>query len=150
MSRLTLERYCYSETETEGYLWVDEEPLYTLERPWIGSAPGGLPFESCVPDGVYALLPHVRPNGDKTYALHNPDLHVYYTQQERGDRPGRYLILIHSANWVEQVVGCIAPGLSRTIAENKRMVRSSRAAMARLMSEEWTELEIVATEGAAQ
>jgi hypothetical protein len=68
------------------------------------------------------------------YALRNPDLAVYYTQQERGNNPGRYLILIHSANWVEQGVGCIAPGLVRTIADNKRMVRSSRLAVSKVMA----------------
>ena len=102
--------------------------------------PGGMPFESCVPDGEYQLIEHARPNGDQVLALRNPDCGVYYTEQERGDRPGRYLILIHSANWVEQVVGCIAPGLVRTIAENKRMVRSSRAAMRKIMARKYTSL----------
>ncbi len=135
MTQLILERYNYSETETEGHLWLnDEEFLYTLERPWIGDVPGGLPFESCVPDGEYSLRQHIRPNGDSVFALWNPDLSVFYTKQERGHDEGRYLILIHSANWVEQVVGCIAPGMVRTIAENKRMVRNSRQAMAKIMA----------------
>jgi hypothetical protein len=105
MKQLHLLRYGYSETETEGKLWLnDHESVYTLERAWDGSQPGGMPFESCVPDGEYELIPHTRPNGDEVYALRNPDLAVYYTKQERGDNPGRYLILIHSANWVEQAV----------------------------------------------
>ncbi len=141
MRQLTLQRFCYSETETEGLLWLNEhESVCTLERPWIGGIPGGMPFESCVPDGMYELIPHIRPNGDKVFALRNPDLAVFYTKQERGDRAGRYLILIHSANWVEQVVGCIAPGLVRTIAENKRMVRSSRAAMRKIMAYKYASL----------
>jgi hypothetical protein len=138
MTQLILERYCYSETETEGRLWLnDDEFVYTLERPWIDGVPGGMPFESCVPDGEYMLIEHDRPNGDRVFALRNPALSVFYTKQERRDNPGRYLILIHSANWVEQVVGCIAPGLVRTIAENKRMVRSSRDAMRKIMSKKY-------------
>jgi hypothetical protein len=86
-----------------------------------------------VPDGEYSLRHHIRPNGDRVFALWNPDLSVFYTKQERADREGRYLILIHSANWVEQVIGCIAPGVVRTIAENKRMVRNSRQAVAKIM-----------------
>jgi len=122
-------------------LWLNDDVyLHTLERPWIAGLPGGMPFESCVPDGEYDLIPHERPNGDRVFALRNPDCGVYYTDQERAGRDGRYLILIHSANWVEQVVGCIAPGLVRTIAENKRMVRSSRAAMRRLMRGKYTSL----------
>jgi hypothetical protein len=133
--QLLLQRYNYSDTETEGRLWVnDDEHIFTLERPWIDGMPGGMPFESCVPDGEYELIPHTRQNGDQVYALRNPDCGVYYTDQERNGRDGRYLILIHSANWVEQVVGCIAPGLVRTIAENKRMVRSSRNAMKKIMA----------------
>ena len=136
MSQLVLHRFNYSPTETEGLLYLsnDEKPLHTLERPWIAGAAGGMPFESCVPDGEYELIPHQRPSGDFVYALRNPDLSVYYTNEERAGRDGRYLILIHSANWVEQVVGCIAPGLVRTIAENKRMVRSSRNAVAKIMA----------------
>ena len=141
MKTLTLERYAYAETETEGRLWLDDETaLYTLERPWLPGLPGGMPFESCVPDGEYELIPHQRQNGDQVFALRNPDCGVYYTEQERGNNPGRYLILIHSANWVEQVVGCIAPGLVRTIANNKRMVRSSRAAMQKIMAQKWDSL----------
>lgn len=135
MTQLVLQRHCYGETETEGVLWLKhDDEVHTLERPWIDGVPGGMPFESCVPDGEYDLIPHRRQNGDEVYALRNPDCHVYYTKEERGNKPGRYLILIHSANWVEQVVGCIAPGLVRTIAENKIMVRSSRAAIAKIMA----------------
>lgn len=133
--KLLLQRHAYGDNETEGKLWLDNENyVRTLERPWISGVPGGMPFESCVPDGEYELIKHRRSNGDEVYALRNPDLAVYYTEQERGDNPGRYLILIHSANWVSQVVGCIAPGLVRTIADNRIMVRSSRAAMQKIMA----------------
>lgn len=143
MSRLILERYCYSETETEGRLWLDDDDfVYTLERPWRAGMPGGVSFESCVPDGTYELVPHTRPNGHEVYALRNPALHVYYTAEERGDRPGRYLILIHSGNTVDDVVGCIAPGEVRTIHNNRRFVASSRRAMNRIMDYEWDEIEI--------
>ena len=134
---LVLERFCYSETETEGRLYLPElhnDYLCTLERPWIAGPHGGMPFESCVPDGKYQLVAHRRQNDDQVYALRNPALGVFYTKQERGDLEGRYLILLHSATWVEQVVGCIAPGLVRTIAENKRMVRASRDAMRQIMA----------------
>ena len=143
MSQIILERYCYSETETEGRLYLPEHDdyIYTLERPWIAGPAGGLPFESCVPDGEYQLVPYTRSKGrGDVYALRNPALGVYFTKQERGNRQGRYKILIHSANWVEQVVGCIAPGLARTIAENKRMVRASRDALTLIMARRRTSI----------
>ena len=151
MSTLTLDRYCYSDTVTEGKLWLDDETyLCTLERPWKAGMPGGMPFESCVPDGTYELVDHVRPDGSHVFALRNPDLDVYYTAEERGERSGRYLILIHAANFVEQIAGCIAPGMSRTIHDNRPMVRSSREAMRALMSEPRTTILIRPTLGARQ
>ncbi len=65
---------------------------------------------------------------------------MYFTKQDRGTREGRYKILMHSANWVGQVVGCIAPGLVRTIADNRLMVRSSRRAVAKIMSQRRTSI----------
>ena len=150
LTELLIERYCYADTETEGRLYLPEDEdddehdyLYTLERPWLEGPEGGLPFESCIPDGTYELIPHTRPkNRGDVYALRNPALGVYYTKQDRGQREGRYLILIHSANKVSQVVGCIAPGLVRTIAENLRQVRSSRLALERIMAHKRTTLTI--------
>jgi hypothetical protein len=142
--KLTLERFCYSDTETEGVLWLDDETcLHTLERPWRPGPAGGVPFESCVPDGTYKLLQHVRPDGAEVLALRNPALGVFYTNEERQGRPGRYLVMLHAANYVEEVVGCIAPGMVRTIAGNRRMVRSSREAMALIMATGATQLDIV-------
>ena len=141
--KLILERFCYSDLNTQGKLWLEDDTfLWTLERPWLPGMSGGMPFESCIPDGTYKLLSHMRPSGEKVYALHNPELGVYYTDQERAGRAGRYLILIHSANWVEQVVGCIAPGMTSTIADNKRMVRSSRQAMKKVMAKDYKSIVI--------
>ncbi len=144
--KLTLERYCYSETETEGILWLNSnEYVFTLERPWRppGPTPGGLSFESCVPDGSYDLIPHQRPSGDNVFALRNPDNGVFYTKERRPENAGRYLILIHAGNFVDDVVGCIAPGMSRTIYNNRRMVTNSREAMRRIMARKYTSIDIV-------
>lgn len=135
MLQLRLIRFAYTPTETEGVLHLhDGTRLFTLERPWRPSATGGMPFRSCVPDGEYSLLPHIRKNGDEVFALWNPHLHVYYTPQEKGKRPGRDLILIHSGNTVDDVVGCIAPGITRTIYRDKRWVTRSREAMKQIMA----------------
>jgi len=143
MPQLHLVRFSYSPTETEGFLYLDDgSRLFTIERPWRSSAPGGMPFESCVPDGTYSLVPHVRSNGDEVFALWNPDLHVWHTPQERNGRPGRDLILIHAGNRIDDIVGCVAPGLARTIHNNHRMVTRSRAAMQRIMSVDYESIVI--------
>jgi hypothetical protein len=134
MTTLTLERYCYSETETEGWLWIDDDTrLHTIERPWKGGAPGGVPFVSCVPDGRYDLDPFVRSNGDVVLRLQNPDLGVYHNADDRPSGKGRYAVLIHVGNYVDDVVGCIAPGLDRIIHRGRPMVTNSRKAMEAVM-----------------
>lgn len=125
---LFIDRFSYASTETEGVLNVADFDLASMERPWIpGNTPGGKPFQSCVPDGEYTLEPWVRLSGAEVYILSNPDLGVY---KERDDRPGddgRYLILMHIANFVTNVVGCIGPGLARAIMKNKKTGNYERA-----------------------
>jgi len=150
MTTLVLVRDCYGPTATMGKFFLAEGGvLHTIERPWVkGPNPGGMPFESCVPDGVYQLVPHKRPDGAETVALVNEDLGVWYQKDDRPSDWGRYLVLIHAGNYVDDVVGCIAPGLARTIHNNRMMVGSSRDAMRRLNVRQYDELEIRTTAGA--
>lgn len=132
----TVKRYRLGETLTDGQFLVPEHGinLATLERPWLPGFRGGQPFKSCVPDGVYNLIRHTRENGDHVFALRNSDLGVYYRQGEVPDEGGRYLVLAHSANWLRQIVGCLAVGMERIIDDEGRpMVTNSRKAMALLM-----------------
>lgn len=141
---LILERYCYAEDHTEGWIWVDDNTrLYTIERPWKAGAPGGLPFVSCVPDGTYDLEPFVRSNGDVVFSLRNPDLGVYVYPDKRPAGKGRYVILLHSGNSVDDVTGCIAPGLGRIIHNGRPFVTSSRKAMELIMLSKAKQIEIV-------
>ncbi len=130
---MVLTRYCYADEYTLGVLTHNGETLHTIERPWLPGLPGGLPFVSCVPDGRYQLLEHVRAGGDRVPAMRNPDLGVYYSERSVPSEGGRYLCLLHSANWVRQVQGCIAPGISAGIAEDVHRTYSSRVAMRSIM-----------------
>ena len=142
MKHLLQERRPTTATETQAFLSFGNEILATIERPWIpADTPGGKPNESCVPAGVYRLIPHTRPDPDPTddkppkevYALVNESLGVYYLKEDRPNGVGRYLILIHIANWVHNVIGCIGPGLAFGPSSKGPMVKSSAAAMARIM-----------------
>ena len=133
MRKLTITREPSTDTETMGSLTFDGVALHTIERPWIPTHPGGKPEESCVPAGRYKLIPHTRKSGDKVRALVNPGLGVYYLKGDRPNGVGRYLILIHAANWVHQIIGCVAPGLDRAWSAKGPMVTSSRKAMKVLM-----------------
>ena len=129
MKTLTLLREASTDVETMGRLTFNNTTLYTVEQEWRPTAPGGEPFNSCVPAGRYELRKHVRPNGQTVVALVNPGLGVYYEQMDRPSRVGRYLILMHPGNTHEDVVGCIAPGLGRS----NQMVTNSRDAMKKIM-----------------
>lgn len=132
-----LERFSYSPSETEGIWHVGPHQLPTLERPWVpGPDLGGLPFKSCVPDGQYELRAYTRKNGDDAFKLVNPELGVFATEPEmREAGGGRYDILAHSANFMHQLVGCIAPGMARILMMNnvtqsmERSIGSSREAI---------------------
>ncbi len=129
---IELERFAYLDDCTRGVLRVGNHSFQTIERPWVRNpdGAGGTPFESCIPDGSYRLRPYTRPSGKKAFILSNPDLGVW---EQDGDRIqtswGRYLILIHPGNTVDDVVGCIAPGLTGS----DRSVGSSRAAMLKML-----------------
>jgi len=125
---LTLERFSYASSETEGVLSVGDFHLATIERPWVHwDARGGKPFESCIPDGEYLLDPWTRPNRGEVYILSNPELGVYRLKDDRPRGFGRYLVLIHVANYVGDIVGCVGPGTRRTVMKNRKTGKYERA-----------------------
>lgn len=110
--------------------------LQTIERPWVLNPLGGksgAKYESCVAEGTYNLTRHLRPSGEKAWALVNHELDVYYLPSDvpKGrEKMTRTLVLIHAGNYVHDVVGCIAPGMARTkTREGGWMVERSREAM---------------------
>lgn len=133
MKSLLLVRDDWNDQRTMGTLSMPDRELDTIERPWIPSDPGGKPRESCVPAGLYQLSFHTRPSGDRVLALTNEGLAVFYRADDRPAGVGRYLILIHVGNWVSDIIGCIAPGLSRGVSSKGDMVTSSRLAMQAIM-----------------
>lgn len=128
-----LDRFSYSSEDTEGKLSAPGMCLATIERPWIPSRyPGGKPYESCVPDGVYDMVLWESPSKGWCFRLSNPSLGVYETEEEANGK-GRFLILVHVGNWMDDVVGCIAPGKSRGVLDGRRAVTDSGAAMRMLL-----------------
>jgi hypothetical protein len=135
MKRFLLERMPSGEEETQGFLSFQGRTLATIEQEWRPDPdrPGGESNNSCVPDGIYELRPHTRPSGKEGLALVNEDLGVYYLPEDRPAEGGRFLILIHIANWSKDVVGCIGPGLNKADSDLGPMVQSSSAAMKKIM-----------------
>lgn len=126
---------------TLGLLMAADLVLSVLERPWIPSSTckGGTKHLSCVPLGTYTLEVHDTPKHPRTFALVNFDLDVVHQEGDDNDPdPDRVACLIHPANFVSQLEGCIAPGLRHAKAPEGTvggyMVVNSRDAFARLMA----------------
>lgn len=134
---IDLRRFQYSETETMGVLLLPGVTLYTIERPWIPykSHKGGKPFVSCIPDGLYELLPFNSEKHPDTWVLVNKIMDVYAYPGDVPEKGGRYSCLFHVANYVKDIEGCIGPGLFRVIMNKQNAVSSSRDAMGLLRAE---------------
>lgn len=130
---ITLTRFAYLSSCTLGELVAGPLTLATLERPWRENpeGPGGIPKESCVPDGQYLIKPWNSERFPDTYILLNNVLGVYEQPALIPQRQkfGRSAILIHAGNTVQDVIGCIAVG---TEHGGGNTVINSRIAMDRL------------------
>lgn len=96
---MILERTHFGATCVMGRLYFGGDSVFTIERPWLQNKP----WESCIPDGEYALNAYSSAKYPNVWQV--------------GSVPGRTHILIHAANYADQLAGCIAPGLSSTIRE---------------------------------
>jgi hypothetical protein len=100
--------------------------LHTLELPWVPDPgyPGGKPDVSCVPRGLYQLVLHDTVKHPKSFALVNPALGVIH-EPDVWNPNFRVACLIHVANTVQELEGCIGLGMNAAGCT----VSSSRAAL---------------------
>jgi len=133
---------------TLGVMLVNERKFFTMERPWIPESTGvgiaGQPYLSCVSTGTYRLERRETEARGKHWMLYAPTLGVYrYPQDVPAGVHGRSLILIHAANYAEELHGCIAPGKTRFKSEGRWMVTESRAAMNELRTLLGNQLDLI-------
>lgn len=133
---LVLRRSTGDGERTTGILQVNGQIFASMERPWIPNPAGhgGMPRKSCVPPGIYRVDPWHSANFPETYILTNPELGVY---RQPGDVPngqkwGRSAILIHVANRVRDVIGCIGVGMEHGKLQGEPAVLRSVMAMREL------------------
>ena len=87
---MILKRVAYTDQGTFGVLIEDGTPFaVTLELPWRDNETN----ISCIPVGKYMCETYTRNNGDLAWEVTNV--------------PGRYAILFHIANTVDDLKGCI-------------------------------------------
>jgi len=105
-----LVRFAIFKDRTLGRLTYGNLEYFTIERPWLDNSPN----VSCIPGGTYPLH---RVNSPKF----GPGM------WEIGPVPNRSHILIHVANSVDDVIGCV--GLGKTLYPDLKGVGSSRVAI---------------------
>jgi len=113
---------------TLGTLAIGSAIYQSLERPWIAAQPAGAKGISCVPGGTYRLALHDTEAHPRSFALVNEEIGVYHYELPPG-KPGRTACLIHVANWVSELRGCIALGMERTLNGDAWMLRRSKIAV---------------------
>ena len=123
--RLVLTRFGCLADSTLGLLRVADMVLFSMERAWRDNEPQ----VSCVPDGLYELVPHSSVRFPETWALVGETVSHFPDPSKR-----RSAILFHAANVSQELEGCIAPGLSVQMFGAQLAVTSSQAAMDRLRS----------------
>lgn len=129
-----LVRLGYLPTATLGLWRIGGAQFETIERPWVPDpdGPGGQAQQSCIPDGRYVLRPWDSPKFGAVYLFEAPELGVYATAVPAGQRYGRTHVLLHAANEVRELLGCVAPGMRAGIVDGKHWVYESRRALERI------------------
>lgn len=132
MKKVVLKRNPQDSSGTFGILWADQFKYYTVERPWLDNKED----VSCIPTGIYVCKWTHSPRLDKfTYEVQNVE--------------GRSGIRIHSANYPEEVLGCIALGHVHGLNAGRWGVFGSKDAVREFnehMNQEDFELEIIQEE----
>ena len=118
---IKLERFCYHPTGTLGSIELLGERFYTIEKPWRDNQKN----VSCIPVGGYMTEFITSPKFGPSWHIKNV--------------PSRTHILIHPANFGEDVQGCI--GLGIDLMGDRIAVANSRKAVdqfeALTKDEEW-------------
>ena len=115
MTGLTLERQEFTDKWIIGSFYYEGDFIcYSLERPWIDNKSN----ISCIPEGTYDLQYHKYKARLDTYALTGDTVSHFPSDKARN------LILIHPANKVQELQGCIATGLDKKDGD---MVSSAKA-----------------------
>ena len=116
---VTLNRFAHTPVGVFGELILPSgRTLFTVERPWLNNKP----TVSCIPEGTYPCQPRKYYRGG-------------YEAIEVLDVPDRSYILIHRGNTMDDLAGCIAPGMDLGYVNKKWAVTNSREAFAYVMDE---------------
>lgn len=112
---LELERFAYTPYGTFGRLKANGFECLTIEEVWKSNIRG----KSCIPIGIYELKRGHFPKHAEAFEVMNV--------------PNRSAILIHVANTIDDIEGCIGPGERLGMVKDKWAVLQSKSAHDRFM-----------------
>jgi hypothetical protein len=121
MEIITLERFAYTPWGVFGRLVYGDFRSYTVERPWIDNKAR----ESCIPDGEYDLQWYNSPKFGPSWAVVGGTVSLF---PEAGK--ARATVLIHPANTMDDLLGCIGLGSALGTVNGKWGVLNSKATLA--------------------
>ena len=110
IKRILIDRFAYTDQGVFGALAVDNFRCFTIERPWLNNRPN----ISAIPTGVYIAV--------------RGTFRDKYDNYELQDVPGRSFIEIHRGNTINDLKGCIAPGMSFEANSKDNRYRVNRSA----------------------
>jgi len=128
MSTINITRfvdYGYSDEGTFGRLTFNDFSCYTVERPWVHN----IPSVSCIPEGYYYAEWHDSPKFGASVIIYGGTVSKYLDPNY-----ARSAILIHPANWSNDVKGCIGLGETFTTMDGRAAVTNSRKTVANFMN----------------
>lgn len=127
---MKLWRFKYYPTHTLGLLNYEGYTFFTIERPWLDNTP----YVSCISEGKFKMVRVDSPKFGRE-------------MWEISEVPNRTHILIHVANFVDDIVGCV--GLGDSLFVGLDGVANSRRAITRFyrLTKDLTETEITIFSG---
>ena len=128
MAQVTIERSAVSGGVISTWN-VSGEVFHGVEQPWRDN----LPYKSCIPTGVYALIPWVSFRHGPCFAFVGGT--VALTEEDLAPPAvTRFACLVHVANYADQVEGCFGIGMSvgSRSSDGAPAVWNSADALARL------------------
>lgn len=132
MKTLKIERYSTLGHGTRSLVTLPSgDQIHGIERNWLGNRPN----ISCIPEGIYALIPLLSASSGKQ-ALYFCGGTVIPRFADQGPAGAlRWGVKIHPANSPLELQGCLSVGLHADVRNGEAWVSSSRDAVQLLEDE---------------
>lgn len=125
MTDIKLERFAYTPFGAFGRFIYGDFRAFTVERPWLNNRAR----ESCIPEGKYTLQRYNSPKFGDTFAVVGGTVSLFPELHST-----RSAILIHPANTMDDLLGCIALGSTLGYVKGKWAVLNSTITVKEFLS----------------